>query len=286
MKNKILYFVLGIGLILILVAGIEMVSAEATGYALKFDGDDYVEIPNSLSLNPEQITIQAWVYPTAMPSPSGFIISKYQAQYNLYLYDDLPYPKGVWSDVETESGWVLVGDDNLFVYDKWQFLELTYDGSFVKLFIDGNEKSSVSATGTLATSTENVLIGIMQIVPLVNGFYGLIDEVKIYSETELVAYWDFNEGTGTTAIDNSAYGNNGTIYGAVYEEIPEPEPEPAGIIDAGFEDYTMASTTAYIGDLINSAGGYIYLFIGIPFGFFVIMEVIGMIKDRKIFGKK
>jgi len=57
-------------------------------------------------------------------------------------------------------------------------------------------------------------------------------------------------------------------------------------ITAGFEDYTMASTTAYIGDLWNSAGVYIYLFIGIPLGFWIIKRVIEEAKIRKVKGRK
>jgi uncharacterized membrane protein len=33
---------------------------------------------------------------------------------------------------------------------------------------------------------------------------------------ELVGYWNFNEGSGTTVRDNSGHGNNGTIYGATW----------------------------------------------------------------------
>ncbi|GAH14955.1 unnamed protein product, partial [marine sediment metagenome] len=33
-------------------------------------------------------------------------------------------------------------------------------------------------------------------------------------QAELVGYWNFDEGTGTTAYDQSGNNNNGTIYGA------------------------------------------------------------------------
>lgn len=32
----------------------------------------------------------------------------------------------------------------------------------------------------------------------------------------LVAYWDFDEGSGTIAKDKSGNGNDGTIHGATY----------------------------------------------------------------------
>ena len=33
---------------------------------------------------------------------------------------------------------------------------------------------------------------------------------------QLVAYWKFDETSGTTANDSSGYGNNGTVYGATW----------------------------------------------------------------------
>jgi len=58
--------------------------------------------------------------------------------------------------------------------------------------------------------------------------------------------------------------------------------EPVGVITGGFEDYEMSSTTAYIGDLINSMGGFIWLIIGIPLGFWIIKETIKLITPKKV----
>ena len=42
----------------------------------------------------------------------------------------------------------------------------------------------------------------------------------------------------------------------------------------------LASTTAYIGDLITDAGAFIWLAIGIPLGFYVVKKVIGLMPKR------
>ena len=40
-------------------------------------------------------------------------------------------------------------------------------------------------------------------------------------ETGLVGYWDFNEGSGTTASDATSNGNDGTINGATWStDVP------------------------------------------------------------------
>jgi len=42
----------------------------------------------------------------------------------------------------------------------------------------------------------------------------------------------------------------------------------------------VASTTAYIGDLLGSLGPFVWLAIGIPLGFYVIKKVIGLVAGR------
>jgi len=106
----------------------------------------------------------------------------------------------------------------------------------------------------------------------------------------IALYMDASSPTytrGTFLIDDGVVGEDwreGT-YDLMFEEWgnlePEPEPEPVGVITAGFDDYEMTTTTAYIGDLFASTGVWIYLFIGIPLGFWVINSVIKLIDLKK-----
>lgn len=97
--------------------------------------------------------------------------------------------------------------------------------------------------------------------------------------------------TFACSIDGETLNNDGNeqeeIDGgttAILEIVAEPEIPP---ITAGFEgnmpEYAIASTTAYIGDLFNSAGIWIYLFIGVPLGFFIIQWII---KEFQRIGKQ
>jgi len=45
-------------------------------------------------------------------------------------------------------------------------------------------------------------------------------------------------------------------------------------------DNALSSTTAYIGSLITDVGGFIWLGIGLPLGFYVIKKVIALIPKR------
>lgn len=69
--------------VLILTFGISTSSVWAINRALSLDGDgDYVEVPDSTSLHIEnQITMEAWVYPTAYEGDKRTIIVKWRAYY-------------------------------------------------------------------------------------------------------------------------------------------------------------------------------------------------------------
>jgi len=42
----------------------------------------------------------------------------------------------------------------------------------------------------------------------------------------------------------------------------------------------VASTTAYIGDLVGSLGPFVWLAIGVPLGFYVVKKVIALLPKR------
>ena len=73
---------------------------------------------------------------------------------------------------------------------------------------------------------------------MVNIFNGIIDEVRIWNiarsqndiqeymykqltgtESGLVAYWQFNEGTGDITFDKTINANHGTLFGGVHGQI-------------------------------------------------------------------
>ena len=71
--------------------------------SLSFDGvDDYVTIPNDSSLNPEKITLEAWVYPTSF-NYYGNIIDKRLSgdQYILRFYSTTEKIQGLIHDGST-----------------------------------------------------------------------------------------------------------------------------------------------------------------------------------------
>lgn len=153
------------------------------GTALSFDGiNDYVDCGNDGLLNPTNgITVSVWIKPTRIALPTQTIVSR----------QDINSPYYGWR-IGIEYGdrirWWMY--NNLIQYDavklvdesfanEWHYLAGTWDGSNLRLYVDGNLSSTIPTSGFLFPSpTTPLTIG----YNLPNGFYfnGTIDEVRIY----------------------------------------------------------------------------------------------------------
>lgn len=105
---------------------------------------------------------------------------------------------------------------------------LRLDGINLQLFVDGTLAASV-ACGNQRDPGYSLKIGALGNAPNLYHWPGIIDDVKVYnralsdaeiekrylgvsiSETGLVGEWNLDEGLGTTTVDSSASGNDGTL---------------------------------------------------------------------------
>jgi hypothetical protein len=112
------------------------------GSALRFGGDDYVQIPDSASLEPQALTVAAWIRGTSTPGPYKYVVSKgatdcNSGSYGLYTSSNggLAFYVGNGSTQFSRSPEAPVS-----VWDgKWHNAAGTFDGTTVRLFIDGQE---------------------------------------------------------------------------------------------------------------------------------------------------
>jgi len=203
--------------------------------SLSFDGDgDFVEIPNDLSLNitGDKVSISAWVFVGNQVSDAGIITKGPSVNTERYML-------GITSDerprmrVYTGSYTQAVADDAL-AQNEWHHLVGTYDGSEIKIYVDGFVAKSISKSGNLFSSSDSVVIGRRTLTD--DRFYnGLIDEARIYdralsegealqhfqgvyqNEAGLVGHWKFDDTlTAGTAIDSSGNSNNGVLNGPTW----------------------------------------------------------------------
>lgn len=186
------------------ISGAAWTASGRFGNALSFDGaNDLVTVADSTSLDlTTGMTLQAWINPAAGAGVRDVIIKEGSGLdlFNLYHRNGQGAP---------ESN-VFVNGQNRTVQGStvplgvWTHLAGTYDGTVLRLYVNGSEAASLAIAGSIPTSSGALRIG-------GNGlwgeyFQGVIDEVRIYnralSGAEIQA--DMNTPVGSSAPDTIA----------------------------------------------------------------------------------
>jgi hypothetical protein len=145
----------------------------------EFDGaNDGLDIPNSGSMNEQEVTLEAWVYPHDTVS-ERWIISKFldmsDKDYSLGLINNQVH---IWYEVSdsayhgyygnvTNNAWQHIS----VVYTSWDSYEVYLNGNFI-----GSDSGNIRAS-----SNQNVSIGYSGPFYYDKYFDGIIDEVRISS---------------------------------------------------------------------------------------------------------
>lgn len=120
-------------------------------HGLHFDGGEFVTIPDSNDLEPQQLTVSTWFRNSGSPGNFKYLVAKgsnlcLSSSYGLYTGQN----GGLLFYVSdgTEAGVTISADVGQGVWDgKWHNASGTFDGSTVRLFIDGNEIGSGTPRG-------------------------------------------------------------------------------------------------------------------------------------------
>lgn len=257
--------------------------------ALNFDGtNDYVNLGNSSSINitGTALTMEAWIYPTSWKSQvwQGNIISKESAVGTGYM---LRAGSGGRLNINIGSGgpWnELTSSSAVLTLNTWQHVAATYDGSYLRLYVNGVLTDSLSKTVSIVgTVSNNLYLGESPAYPG-RYFPGAVDEVRIWNVTrtkaEIVAdmnkeicnipsslkgYYTCNQGipsgtnTGVTVLnDASGNGNNGiltnfSLSGSTSNWVSGTTVTP-GVRTTLFTDTVCSSYTTPSGRIINTTG--------------------------------
>lgn len=269
--------------------------------AIRFDGtDDYVDCGNRSTLRfQSNFTVEAWINPT---EASGFPISfmnlttDYKNGYGFgfvngklrFLVHPLSMAVADWEN--------LPGVD--IPLNQWSHVAGTYDGKVVKIYLNGVLADSKTTSTTSQSVLWNTLptglyIGrYMATTPSEASYFkGMVDDVRLWrtarsaseiatlfnaklagNETNLAAYWNYNEGEGTVAGDGTANNYDGTLkngpvwvasstscWGVGIEESPElnsvklyPNPFSELITIEGITEETTLHVYDVTGKLIHS----------------------------------
>jgi hypothetical protein len=209
-------------IIVLLIVSVISIQLHAQGTSLHFDGtNDYVNCGNASSLNiTGSITVEAWINADTWNANSwgGTIVSKdntNQTGYALRCGNN-----GMLSFVIGSGGaWHEVLSAAVMSTGRWNYVVGVYDGATMSIYVNGVLAGQQSLTGSIGVSALSMYVGNSPGFPT-RFFDGKIDEVRLFNvarteaqirsdmcntltgtETGLVNYWQFNNGSGTTLSD-------------------------------------------------------------------------------------
>ena len=209
------------------------VQAQSDNYALRLDGtDDRGVVPDAESLRPQSLTVEAWVKESSFPQYASVMTktttSEWEDGYGLAHYNndhDINFFVDQW------DGHYVTGP---LTGSGWSHVAGTYDGSILRLYVNGELADTTHYEGGIDHSDNSLLLG--------NGeggypWAGEVEEVRVWNtarsqqeiqstmrttlsgtEPGLVGYWPLNQ----SVQDRSGTGNDGTVEGAVF--VPSTTP--------------------------------------------------------------
>ncbi|MGV3594327.1 MAG: LamG-like jellyroll fold domain-containing protein [Sediminibacterium sp.] len=206
--------------------------------SLDFDGvNDLVTVPANNSLNiTDNITMEAWIYPTDGTNMIQNVMGKSTAgDNNGYIF---PRTDDGWKTISfflhLNGQWKVLTAQYPGI-NQWNHVSATYDGFFMRIYINGALVASTEASGKITTNGNNLVLG--QQPGFVEYYRGKVEEARIWNrtlnqcevinnmncelqaqQTGLVAYYKFNQGfvnapntSENVLLDASPNGNNGTL---------------------------------------------------------------------------
>jgi hypothetical protein len=159
--------------------GITRSTSGRFGSALNFSGTGLVTIPNTPSVQlTSEMTLEAWVRPTVVPTGWVDVMNKGKDNYYLMASTDRTAPAG-GGIFNNEASTTKSYGTSALPLNTWSHLAATYDGTTIRLYLNGTEVSSVPRTGSILTQSDALTIGGD---PFYGQYFrGTIDEVRIYN---------------------------------------------------------------------------------------------------------
>jgi hypothetical protein len=225
------------------------VAAQSTaGHCLAFDDlDDFVRVPRSPALEPQEITLEMWARLDGLQDWNSRLLRKGEfAAY--FLTADTDLDRRMQILVTQNQPGVLVTAKDTQTHDAyvgtWHHFLGIYTADRAEFWVDGRQRASKSHT--LGPLTHDPLIdlyiGAGLPVTMPNEYFGgRIDEVRIWNyartpaeiaatwnrtasgnEAGLVARWSFDEGSGQVAHDSTAFAHHGQLGATSGPESSDP----------------------------------------------------------------
>jgi len=153
--------------------------------AVKFDGfssNDYVDVGLSQIINPAKFTLAAWISPADVSGLYNYIFSNARDCCGSYNGIEMRITTNnlngaIWNGGKAE----ITSNTTIANNSGWRFVAYSYDGGFLKLYIDGIlDKSSGTALGVGSPASFGSYIGRMGSGAQYD-FNGGIDDLRVYN---------------------------------------------------------------------------------------------------------
>lgn len=171
-------------------------TAGQVGRAFAFNGiDQLVQVPDAPSLNPTNgLTLEGWIYVSAFTASSIAIAGKDDPYSDRQYLLGIGNASGHWAfraHVGVPSGYWYFDGATALVTNTWYHAAMTYDGSFLRLYVNGNLDGDLAVSGPIVITSHPLLIGGHAEGPW--NFDGRVDELSLYnrplSATEIQAIY-------------------------------------------------------------------------------------------------
>lgn len=229
------------------------VAPQASG--LNFDGaNDYISVPANPALHAQTLTVESWIFPlgnetgisptqiqNVVTTSSGFGTTGYKFPRTVDRWNSFSF------DLSINNAWeTLTAHFPQSALNSWNHLAATYDGYFMRIYLNGQLMGTKEVTGTYTGNENGITIGNQP--GKFESFKGSLDELRIWnralsqceiinnmqtcelngdysdnynglsSQLGLSAYYRFNQGLINLSnpeyailADSSGNGNHGTL---------------------------------------------------------------------------
>ncbi len=244
--------------------------------ALEFQGDSQLVDLNNMDAPANAITMIVWLRPSDIASNNGEgrLISKASgtsANQHLWMLSTDENGSSIVPRVRinTNGTTTLLGrPESPVPNNQWSQIVATYNGSILRLYLNGEEVGSSSVSG-LISQDSNVPISIGNQPDGSRGFVGLLDDICIfdYAITEQDIGFLFNSGSGRSC-DTLISGSNPDITPPSLSEVttvptPSTENSPGYVFsttEAGVASFSGSCFDTNEPSFAVSAGEIIYGF--------------------------
>ena len=216
-------------------------NAQTNNYSLDFDGsNDYISIQNNYNGYYSSFSFSGWMNLTASNGKVfdiGCDVGTNLARLGIQVESN---QIDFWVKYNEGEPW---GVNDIFLqnvdytgyFNSWTYVSGTWNGDESKLYFNG-----VLADSLVGTNIDSLLLSVDHVFNIgkrytgVDYIEGLINSFSIWNialsqqeiqdymncppigtESGLVGYWAFEEGTGTTTLDQTTNNNDGTMNGGV-----------------------------------------------------------------------